>query len=84
MALRLSQFYKPPGITGRVHYWISPYSRNRPIVLFRTRADAEAWAREQPADIVGGVDMVASLDWMLPNDNPREVISRTRSIVDLR
>ena len=82
--LNLGIPYIPPGVRHiRKNWYVSTYS-NKPIHLFNTKADAIAWAKEQPADIVGGVDMVASLDWFIPGENPSEVINRKRTYIDHR
>lgn len=83
--LKLAKPYLPVGVRSiRKNWYVSRYLQSEPIHLFRTMADAITWASEQPADIVGGVDMVASLDWFNPGDNPREAIARNREYVDHR
>lgn len=83
--LKLAKPYIPTGLKYvRKNWYISTYSQSNPIHLFDTKFDAIAWAKKQPADIVGGVDMVASLDWFNPVDNPVDAIHRKRAYIDHR
>lgn len=83
--LKLGIPYIAPGVRHiRKNWYVSPYSQSQPIHLFGTKAHAIAWAKTQPADIVGDVNMVASLDWFIPGENPSEVINRKRTYVDHR
>ena len=82
--MRLPATYVPRTYKGRVDWYVSLYSRHEPIHLFSTKQDAIDWAKTQPAEVVGGVEMTPSFDWFPAGEDPRDCVSRTRRFVDHR
>lgn len=84
LSMRLPEPYLPKSYKGRVHWCISPYRQSEPIHLFKSQAQAKAWAKSQPETVIGEVTMTPSFDWFPAGSRPQETISRHRQFVDHR
>ena len=79
---KVSVWKKPKTYKARVNWYATP--EQEPIQCFDTQQEAIDWAKAQPPSVRHDIEMPIIIDWFTYNGNPREDVSKTRTIVDNR